>query len=304
MCTAIFDNKFGAYFGRTLDLECSFGEKVTRVSRGETLRFLHAGATTCKYAIIGMAHPTATQPLFYDALNDRGLCAAALNFPMFAFYHEKIDSALPLASFEVISYILSQCACVTDAISALDRALISDDDFSPSLKSRSLHWMIADKERAIVVESVKDGLKIYENPFGVMTNSPPFPYHTARLCEYSNLSPYQIENRLAPTIDLTPYSRGLGAFGLPGDFSSSSRFIRAFFAKESTLLPPWESIDTKNKAMQRIFDILSTVSLPFGIARTAGGEPIYTVYTSLIDIERREYRYFTYADRNIKSFTF
>ena len=305
MCTAIFDRKNGAFFGRTLDLECSYGEEIKKLSRGESYHFIHEGAVTCEYSLIGTAVSVNSQPLFYDAINEKGLCAAALNFPKFAVYHPQKDGQLNLASFELIPYLLSQCATVGEALNALKGAVITPDSISDEFKSTTLHWMIADKERAIVVESVEDGLKIYDNPIGIMTNSPPFPYHEAHLCDYLSLSPEHPDNNFLPLLDLTTYSRGLGAFGLPGDFSSSSRFIRATFAKEHTLLPLYEDDISHNRmTRQRIFDVLGTVTLPYGIARTEKGEPIYTVYTSVMDMERCEYCYFTHKDRNIKVFKF
>ncbi len=340
MCTAIFDNKFGAFFGRTLDLECSLGEHTARVERGEVLRFIHEGERTCKYSIIGMAHVANTAnglrstpsspatrellpeekpdfvisahermdcksiPLFYDAINEQGLCAAALNFPNFAKYNEKDLKKRNLASFEVILYLLSQFKSVKEAVSFLEGANITSDAFSPALPPTPLHWMICDRDRAAVLEQTEDGLRIFENEVGVMTNSPPFPYHVTRLCDYSLLSPTPPENNILPSQELSPYSRGLGAFGLPGDYSSSSRFVRAVFAKEHTLLPPCEDDTRREAARRRLGDILGTVSLPYGIARTEKGEPIYTVYTSFMDMERCEYSYFTYDDRGVKVFKF
>ena len=305
MCTAIFDSKFGLYFGRTLDLECSFGERVMRVGRGEALRFIHMGELICKHSIIGMAYDSGAQPLFYDAVNDAGLCAAALNFPNYAKYRDSRGGALNLASFELIPYLLSQFSGLSEVKNALENTFITRDDFSPELKSTPLHWMLADRSGAIVIEQGEDGLRVYNNSFGVMTNSPPFPYHQARICDFSYLSPSPQENRLMPNHDLTPYSRGLGAYGLPGDFSSSSRFVRALFAKEHTTIPSCDDASqSTHAARQRIFDILGTVSLPYGIARTDDGKPIYTVYTSCIDIEKREYSYFTFWNREIRSVKF
>lgn len=305
MCTAIFENKHGIFFGRTLDLECSYGEKVAGLEHGEIYPFIHMGKLECKYSILGMSLATEKQLLFYDAVNEKGLSAAALNFPGFAVYHERKNQEIALASFEVIPYLLSGCASVDEAISALEHATITPDDFSESFKSTPLHWMIADKERAIVLESVADGLKIYENPIGVMTNSPPFPYHTMRLSDYMSLTPNHPHNSILPSQYIIPYSRGLGASGLPGDYSSSSRFIRAAFVKEHTILPQRNGEHVWSKLQkQRIFDILGTLSLPYGIARTENGDPIYTVYTSCIDMEKCEYSFFTFEDREIKTFKF
>ena len=305
MCTAIFDKKHGPFFARTLDLECSFGEKVMQMAKGDTLGFFHEGELVCAHAIIGMAYDTGGQPLFYDAVNDVGLCAAALNFPTYAEYCDKRDGALNLASFEVIPYVLARCADIAEVRDVLGDAVITKDDFSQKLKSTPLHWMFADRTGSVVVEQDENGLRIYENYFGVMTNSPPFPYHTARICDYAYLSPKPQKNNILPNQHIPSYSRGLGAYGLPGDYSSSSRFVRAVFVKEHTLLPPCENDSLRSSAAQRrMLDIIGTVSLPYGISRTDSGEPIYTVYTSCIDIEKCEYSYFTYANREIRSFKF
>lgn len=44
--------------------------------------------------------------------------------------------------------------------------------FSDKLPLASLHWIISDSTQSITVESVIDGIKIYDNPVGVLTNNP------------------------------------------------------------------------------------------------------------------------------------
>ena len=99
------------------------------------------------------------------------------------------------------------------------------------LPAAQLHWIIADKDEAITVESMKDGLHIYDNPVGVLTNNPPFDMQMFALNNYAGLSSRQPDNTFADKLKLNAYSRGMGAMGLPGDLSSQSRFIRAAFTK-------------------------------------------------------------------------
>lgn len=270
MCTAINEREPHHLFGRTLDLECSYGEEVVITPRGFRFDFLHAGITESRYAMIGTAHIAANTPLYYDAANEKGLCAAALRFPKLTVYREPVRERLNLASFEIIPWILGNFSSAAEARLAFERVNITNDDFSSDLPSTPLHWMIADKENAFVVESVADGVKIYDNTIGIMTNAPDFPTQMARLEK----------------------SRGENILG---DGSSTSRFIRAHYAEENTL---FES--DKALAISRFFHIMSTVSLPHGYSRGIGERPMKTLYTSCIDTENMTYYFTTYACRQIR----
>ena len=309
MCTAIFDNKYGAFFGRTLDLECSLGQEMVRTERGSEISFLHEGKIESKFSFLGMAHKAKRGnngedvPLYFDGMNECGLSVAALNFYGFAKYNEKREKCRNLASFEILPYILSNCGNVDCVRKLLACANITNDAFSASLQPTPLHFMVADRERAIVIEQTARGLEIHDNKVGVMTNSPTFDYHMTRLADYSALSSQPPENSLCSGIELAQYSRGLGAVGLPGDFSSGSRFVRAVFLKNHTLMPSAALFehDEKRAALDRMFLVLSGVSVPLGCVMTDADKPVCTVYTSVCDMDALAYHYTTYTDREIRS---
>lgn len=287
MCTAIFDDEL---FGRTLDLECSYGENVVITPREYRFNYLYE-KDNGENSIIGVAHIENGVPLYYDGMNEMGLCMAGLNFPKYAVYLPYCDGKINIASFELIPYILKSCNTVSDAISILKNINITDDFFSPTLPATPLHWMIADKNSAIVVESGVNGLKIHKNPYGVMTNSPDFSYHKANLCNYMGISGETPENRIC-NVDLEIYSRGLGGFGLPGDFSSASRFIRGVFLKNHTV--------KENDSIGRFFHIMDNLSVPKGCIMTDTSKSVYTVYTSCMDMKNCEYNFVTYENRFIR----
>ncbi len=287
MCTAIFDDGF---FGRTLDLECSYGENVVITPRGYRFNYLYE-KDNGENSIIGVAHIENGVPLYYDGMNEMGLCMAGLNFPKYVVYLPHCEGKINIASFELIPYILKSCDTVSDAISVLKNINITNDFFSPTLSATPLHWMIADKSSAIVVESGANGLKIHKNPYGVMTNSPDFNYHKANLCNYMGISGETPENRIC-NIDLEIYSRGLGGFGLPGDFSSASRFIRGVFLKNHTV--------KGNDSIGRFFHIMDNLSVPKGCIMTDTSKAVYTVYTSCMDMKNCEYNFVTYENRFIR----
>ena len=291
MCTAITE---GNLFGRTLDLECSYGESIVITPRKYKFNFLHEKQQTSHTAIIGVAHIHNGIPLYYDAMNEHGLAVAALNFPNSAVYLPFQKGKYNIASFELIPWILGCCKNVADAKALLSNTNLTSDSISDELPTTPLHWMISDATESITAEPMREGLKIYENTVGTLTNEPTFDFHMTNLSNYMSLSPLPPKNSLCPSVELKRYSRGMGAIGLAGDFSSASRFVRTVFAKSHTL-----KANTENSDISRFFHIMDTVAQPLGCVITDEGRPASTVYTSCADLSKGIYYYTTYNCRRI-----
>ncbi len=294
MCTAISLHGERHLFGRTLDLECSYNESAVVTPRNFRFDFINEEASAEHAAIMGIASVQNGMPLYYDAVNEFGLAAAGLNFPMSTEYHSPISGKQNIASFEFIPWVLTKCKTATDAVDLLQNTNITTDSFSSDLPVTPLHWMISDKERSITVEAISCGLQIYENPFGVLTNEPQFTYHTLHLSDFMQLTSCPPKNQLSPSTVFSHYSRGMGAIGLPGDFSSSSRFVRAFFAKENSV-----QANSDYKEISRFFHIMDVVSIPSGCVKTEEGKNVRTIYTSCADTDAGIYYYTTYKCRRI-----
>ena len=297
MCTAMLDCGVRPLFGRTLDLECSYGERGVCLERDHPLAFFAEPPMGTHASIKGMAYLYGDVPLFYDAVNEHGLAMAALNFPHSAVYHQKREGMYNLASFELIGWVLGQCKTLAEAVVLLRGTNILSDSISPTLPATPLHWMIADRNGSVVAEPLTDGLMVVENPYGVLTNEPPFAAQVANLAQYRHLSPHAGQNLLCPSAELPILSRGTGAVGLPGDWSSPSRFVRAVFVKTHTVD---ESAEAGNlgeaceRAVNRFFHMMESVSLPLGVVRTERGDAVQTQYTSCADLLTGEYYYHTY----------
>ncbi len=292
MCTSLSIVNGDHYFGRTLDLDCSYGEEVCIMPRRFPLSFRRMGQWKDHYAIFGMATVAGGTPLFYEAANEYGLCMAGLNFPGNAFYPEEQAEKDNVTPFEFIPWILGQCQDVAQARRLLERINLVNIPFSPALPLSPLHWMISDTTGSIVVESMADGLHIYENPVNVMTNNPPFPYQLFNLNNYRGLRVSTPENTFGG--DLNIYCQGLGGLGLPGDVSSMSRFVRiAFHAQNS------HCAKTESANVGQFFHLLGAVQMPQGSCRTDAGHWDITVYTSCINASRGLYYYTTYGNRQI-----
>ena len=119
-----------------------------------------------------------------------------------------------------VSNVLSNQCTLDEALQELKEMNLTGIPFSAQLPTAQLHWIFADKDGCIVVESMADGLHVYDNPAGVLTNNPPFPQQMFLMNQYMNLSPKQPENLFSDKLPLTTYSRGMGALGLPGDLST------------------------------------------------------------------------------------
>lgn len=287
MCTAITFKTKDSYFGRTLDLEYSYDESVVVTPRNFELHFRKKESIKNHYAIIGMATVVNNYPLYYEASNEYGLSVAGLNFPDNAVFSEEKEGKDNVSVFEFVPRILSQCKNVDEAKYFLERINICNIPFSEEYPITPLHWIIADKKRAITVESVKEGLKIYDNPVGVLTNNPTFDYHITHLEDFSNLTSEETGKL---------YSRGLGAKGLPGDNSSASRFVRATFTKLNSL-----SGDSESESVSQFFHILSSVNQTRGSVRLENGKNVITVYTSCINQDKGIYYYTTYENRCVSA---
>ncbi len=294
MCTAITYATNNHYFGRNLDLEYSYKETITITPRNYEFNFREVESINNHYAIIGMAYVANNYPLYYDAINEKGLGMAGLNFPVNADYKEIKEGKNNIAPFEFIPYVLSQCSTIEETKKLLENINIANINFSNELPASPLHWIIADKEKSITVESVKDGLKVYDNPVGVLTNNPTFDIQLFNLNNYMSLSTEQPINNFSKQLNLETYSRGMGAMGLPGDLSSASRFVKATFTKMNSI-----SGNSESESISQFFHILESVYQQRGCVHMGEEKYEITIYSSCCNMDKGIYYYTTYENSQI-----
>lgn len=293
MCTAVSFQTKDHYFGRNLDLEHHFQETVTITPQNFPLQFRHLKTLNNHYAMIGMASVIQDYPLYYDATNEKGLSMAGLNFPGFATYYPYRDNADNVTPFELIPWILGTCSNVTEAVDVLHRMNLLHEPFSKSIPLSPLHWIISDRNRSIVLETLADGMRIHDNPVGILTNNPPFDYHMLHLADYCNLSAGGAENRFATDIPISLYSRGMNTAGLPGGLDSASRFIKAAFIKCNSRCD-----DSESASISQFFHILGCVAQQRGAVSHNGAFEI-TYYSSCCNTDKGIYYYTTYENSQI-----
>lgn len=294
MCTAATYTSKDHYFGRTLDYEFSYHETVTITPRNYPFHFRKSPTLEQHYAFIGMAMVIEDYPLYYDATNEKGLSMAGLNFPGNTDYKPYAEGRDNITPFEFIPWILGQCATIAETKELLDRINLVKINFSEELPLSPLHWMISDKESSITVECVKEGLKVYENPVGILTNNPPFDFQMLHLSNYMNLTSKVAVSRFSDDLALDAYSRGMGAMGLPGDLSSASRFVKAAFTKMNSF-----SGESESESISQFFHILGSVAQQRGCVQVRDDQYEITIYTSCCNVDKGIYYYTTYENSQI-----
>ena len=294
MCTAVSYKNKNHYFGRNLDLEYCYNETVTITPRNYSLPFRNMEDINTHYAMIGMAYVVDGYPLYYDATNEKGLSIAALNFPDNAVYHPVKEGRVNVAYYELIPWILARFQSVDEVVAALEKVNINDLQFSEDLPVSSLHFMVCDKDRSIVLEPMTMGLMVYDNPANVLTNNPPFLYHITNLNNYMSLSNEKPKNNFSKKLALNQYSRGMGSLGLPGDLSSASRFVRAAFTTLNSVAG-----ETEEESVSQFFHILNSVYQQRGCVKMEKDIYEKTVYSSCCNTSKGIYYYTTYENSQI-----
>ncbi len=281
MCTAIayYDN--GLYFGRTLDHQFSYGEGELTIPKGFDFGFRKTEDRPSLYEIKGVGIMQNGYPLLFDGMNSEGLCMAGLNFSGNCVYADQNRYSEGIASFEFIPWVLSQNKNVREAVEKIKNTVILDTPFAENTPPAPLHWILADSHDCAVAEQTAEGLKVFDNAFGVLANDPTFDWQTENLRRYVNLTPYEKEKGFSETAPLSPIGLGSGAVGLPGDWSSPSRFVRASFVRNNY-------IPTEKGAVEDFFSILATVEQPSGICRLANGTLERTLYKVCYDTSNND----------------
>lgn len=295
MCTSIAFIRDGLYFGRNMDLDCGFGQQVVIMPRAFPYATKQEGTLDSHYAMIGMAAVVEDIPLYADAVNEFGLCGAGLNFPESSCYSNILcRSRHNITPYELIPWVLGKCADLSEARELLKNTSIYAEPFSEDVPLTPLHWHFADKTGSLVLEAMRDGIHIYDDPANVLTNEPPLDFHITNLCHYLNLTPGNPENSLTSITGGTLFGKGLGSFGLPGDYSPSSRFVRVAYLMENS-----PASDRAADNIAQVTAVLDSAAVVKGSVRPDRRSDYCTIYSGCIDAERRTYYYKTYNNSQL-----
>ncbi len=295
MCTSIAWKNGDFYIGRNMDISFDFDRKIVVVPRNYSFIFKEMSSIDTHYAIMGTAMVAKDFPLFAEAVNEKGLYMAGLNFPKMAVFNKNDSQKDNITANEFIPYILSKATTTAEAGELLKHLNITDTPFMPGLPIPELHFIISDKDSSLVVECTKNGMHVFENKTGILTNNPSFDMQLHNLNNYMGLSNKSPENKMTDELELEQYCMGLGALGLPGDFSSQSRFVKAYFLKANSVAEK-----TPTASMLQMFHMLDAVAMVRGSVMD-GDKCDITVYSCCINADKGIYYYKTYESSTVSA---
>ena len=298
MCTALtLQTKDGYHlFGRNMDLAYDFNQGIILIPRNyECKERIHGTLRKNKYAIIGMASLIDDYPAFADAMNEKGLACAGLNFPGYSYLEDApVEGKQNLAPYDLILWVLSNFETVDEVAKELQQVELVAVPINEKTPLPTLHWIVADKSgKSIVVEKTKEKFSIYDNPVGVLTNSPTFDWHLTNLNEYIKATPIQPSNVTWGQQELHPLGVGGGSNGLPGGFSGVDRFVRISYVRAKS--PEMEDL---NAGISQFYHLLNNVAMPMGSVIADQLQDI-TLYTCCMCQEKGIYHYSTYQGYGI-----
>ena len=299
MCTGIrfSDGDGHLYLARNLDWTSGYGERVVVTPTGYATRSPFGAVAGIRHAVIGMGIVEEDTPLYFDCGNDAGLAVAGLNFPGYAQYApEPVEGATNVAAFEFPLWVASQFASVDEVEAALGDVVIVDRPINQRYPSSLLHWIVGDADRALVVEHTSDGMQVFDDDVDVLTNQPGFAWHHENLRNYLNAAPDFPEDTVLGRAHLAPFGSGSHMRGIPGDYYSPSRFVRAAYVNAHY---PEKASEQDN--VSRAFHTLQQVAMVDGCAAMSSGEFEKTIYTGLFSSRTTTYYWNTYDDPAIRS---
>lgn len=253
-----------------------------------------------KYAAVGAM--TFDNPLLLDGMNEKGLSVGAFYFPGYASYATITpeNQSKALSPLDFPNWLVTNFATVDEVKQALPGVVIAPTpipNWGPD--APPMHYIVYDKEgKSLVIEPLNGKLVTYDNPLGVITNSPTFDWHLTNLRNYIALTPYPAKPIAVEDLKLSSFGQGSGMIGLPGDFTPPSRFVRAT-AFSSTAVPSKSNIE----AVPQAFHILNQFDIPLGAVRESAkpNAPMdSTIGTVVRDPKSLKYYVRTYADQTIR----
>lgn len=251
---------------------------------------------TSKYGFVGLA--VEQKEYMVEGVNEMGLSAGLFYFPNYGKYvpYDPVQNEKSLADFQLVEYVLSQCASVDQVKEVLAGVRVVNLD----PRSSTVHWRFTEPSgRQIVLEIVDEQMHFYENPLGVLTNSPGLQWHLTNLNNYINLEPGTVAQHPFGPLQMKNLGHGSGMLGLPGDFTPPSRFVRAAFFQVTAPQQP-----TAKRSVTQAFHILNNFDIPSGseeqLGKALADLPSATQFTVASDTQNRMLYYRTMYNSNIR----
>ncbi|WP_457608639.1 linear amide C-N hydrolase [Nitratifractor sp.] len=296
----------GVVVGRTMEFGMEVNSDAVVVPAGTKLKSsLPADKKgieyTTKNGMVGLNF--MGKKMLVDGMNDKGVYVGALYLPGYAKYPEvkPETAARSMAPEDYVAWLLANFGSVDEVRKHYkDVILVQNPQKEIGGETFPGHFLVTDRSGdSVVIEPLEGGLKLYENPIGVLTNSPTFDWHIINLSNYVNLSATNVPKVDLKSKRIKSFGQGSGLRGIPGDFTPPSRFIRAVAFADSAV-----QLDTAAETLPQVFHVMNNFDIPLGSIQEKEGDKIhydYTQWTSAADLKNLVYAVRTYEDQSIRS---
>jgi choloylglycine hydrolase len=294
----------GVVYGRTMEFGFHLDSDAIVVPRLFTFTGTGPGGKPgltwkAKYGAVGLN--AYGGPVLTDGMNEKGLAGGILYFPDYAVYADpaKTDAATALAPWEFLTWVLTSFATVAEVKAAATTVNIINIA-EPGLGIvPPYHFTVHDAAGAsIVIEPVSGGVKVYDNPFGVLTNSPSFDWHLTNLKNYVKISPVNVPPIVVDGVTISSFGQGSGLVGIPGDPTPPSRFIRVLGYVISA-----KKVPSGDASVRLAEHILNDFDIPLGFVRPDEGTkaPLeFTQWSTIAELTTKHYYVKTYEDQVLR----
>ncbi len=292
-------------YARTLEFGADLKAQILFTPRayqfvGKTSQVKIRGLTwQAKYAVLGANAFGTTN--YLDGVNEQGLAGGLFYFPDFAKYQEivqKQDYQKSLPIWQLLTWILTSFKNVSEVKKEIAKIYVTDVVFPEFKSTVPAHLIVHDLAgQSLVIEYVNGKLNLHDNILGVFTNSPDFSWHLTNLRNYLNLSPVNINFKKLLNVEFAPVSQGSGMHGLPGDFSSPSRFVRV-----ANFLANLPEIKNSLDGVYQAFHVLNNFDIPAGSVVDQHGHSELTNWTSAIDLKNQVFYFKNYQNFQVQKF--
>lgn len=272
------------------------------VPRGQKqTSFLPDGTTQGKefianYGYVGIA--VEDDAFVMEGVNEAGLGAGLFYFPEYGKYmpYKEEDKSLCVSDMQFVAWVLSSCATIDELVALMPTIRVIGTD----PRASTVHWRVTEPSgRQVVIEIVDEEVKIHENPLGVLTNSPELTWHITNLNNYVNMMAGTVKEREMGSLKLKALSGGTGLQGIPGDMTSTSRFVRAAILQSTA-----PTLATAEETVAQAFHLMNNFDIPIGIQFSNPEEvpnmPSATQITIVSDLQNQRLYYRTMYNSNIR----
>jgi len=238
-----------------------------------------------------------------DGMNEKGLAVGLLWFESDMKWQDVAPGEMKraLAQGMVGDWILGNFASVEDVKREIRNVKVFNYTDPKTKMSPTVHFVVYDAKGGCIVIEYENGMcNIYDNPLGIMTNAPRFPWQLTNLRQYVGMTSEMPTSYNMSGFTFSPTGHGSGMFGLPGDLTPPSRFVRlAVLTRFSDAQPDAER--TLNLAQH----IINTFDIPFGLVtdtmpdkKTILKES--TQWVTFRDLTKRILYFKTYDNQNLR----